>query len=196
MGILDLMDSPKRKGDKRDRTTAKLIEAAAQVISERGFERTSLEEVAKRAGMTRGAIYGNFKSREDLLLAVAETQWQPIAPPLKPGGTLKEQMRILGEAVVAAVPDRQAKSVGAASFVVYALTHEELRVKLTQANAEIYRWAAEELSKFIPESELPMPLPQFVRVLHALTEGLLSLRFLTPELISDDVIVAAFETLA
>jgi AcrR family transcriptional regulator len=190
------MNASQRKGDKRDRTTAKLIEAASQVIAEKGFERTSLEEVAKRAGMTRGAIYGNFRSREDLLLAVAEKQWAPIAPVLKSGGTLREQMRILGEAVVAAIPERQARSVGAASFVVYALAHEDLRTKLAKANAEIYGWAEEELSKFIPESELPMPLPQFVRVLHALTEGLLSLHFLTPELISNDVIVAAFEALA
>jgi hypothetical protein len=41
-----------------------------------------------------------------------------------------------------------------------------------------------------------MPADQFVKVLHALTEGLLYLRFLTPELITDEVIGAAFEALA
>jgi AcrR family transcriptional regulator len=30
------------------------------VIREKGYERTTMEEVARRAGMTRGAIYGNF----------------------------------------------------------------------------------------------------------------------------------------
>ena len=52
------------KGDKRARTRARLVQAAAAAIGEKGFERTSLEDVAQRAGMTRGAIYGNFDSRD------------------------------------------------------------------------------------------------------------------------------------
>lgn len=184
------------KGDKRDRTRARLIEAAAQVIGEKGYDQVTLEEVATRAGMTRGAIYGNFKNREELILAVVGTRWQPIIPPWRSGAPLKEQLRILGEAVVAAVPARRAQAVGAVSFQQYALTHEELRARLVAANADIYRWAEQELLQFIPESLLPMPADQFVRVLHALTDGLLFLRFLTPELITDDVIIAAFEALA
>jgi len=41
-----------------------------------------------------------------------------------------------------------------------------------------------------------MPPEQLVRVLHALTDGLTYLRFLTPELITDDVVIAAFDALA
>lgn len=41
-----------------------------------------------------------------------------------------------------------------------------------------------------------MPVDQFVQVLHALTNGLLYPRFLTSELITADVIIAAFEALA
>ncbi|MBO0793144.1 MAG: TetR/AcrR family transcriptional regulator [Ktedonobacteraceae bacterium] len=184
------------KGDKRARTRAKLIEVAAQVIGEKGYERVTLEEVATRAGMTRGAIYGNFKNREDLILAVVESRWQPIAPAWRPGAGLKEQLRLLGEAVVAAVPMRRAQAVGAFSFQQYALTHEELRQRLVEVNTEIYRWAEQGLLQVVPESALPMPANQFVRVLHALTDGLLYLRFLTPELITDEVICAAFEAMA
>ncbi|HEV2860939.1 MAG TPA: helix-turn-helix domain-containing protein [Pyrinomonadaceae bacterium] len=165
-------------------------------INEKGYDRTSLEEVAKRAGMTRGAIYGNFRDKEELFLAVAETRWKPVAPPLKEGATLREQMRILGKTVAAAAEERRAGAVGALSFQLYALTHEEMRARLAQANAEVYRWAERELKKFIPAGELPVPPPQFVRILHALTEGLFTLRFLTPELITEGVIVAAFESLA
>jgi hypothetical protein len=64
------------------------------------------------------------------------------------------------------------------------------------ANAKIYRWAEQGLLQLVPASELPMPADQLVRVLHALTDGLLYLRFLTPELITDAVIIAAFEALA
>lgn len=197
--MVNQTDMPARrvpKGDKRERTQAKLIEVAAQVIGEKGYERVTLEEVAKRAGMTRGAIYGNFKNREDLILAVVGTRWQPIAPSWQPGVSLKEQLRLLGEAVVASVPARRAQAVGAFSFQQYALTHEELRARLVEANADLYHWAEQNFLQVVPESALPIPADQFVKVLHALTEGLLYLRFLTPELITDEVISAAFEALA
>jgi len=184
------------KGDKQERTRTRLIEAAAQIIGEKGYDRVTLEEVAARAGMTRGAIYGNFKNREELILAVVGVRWQPVLPPWQPGASLKEQMRLLGQAVVAAVPTRRAQAVGAFSFQQYALTHEEMRARLVEANAEIYRWIEQELLQVVPEGLFPMPAEQFVRVLHALTDGLLYLRFLTPELITDEVIIAAFEALA
>src|SRR5271169_6266067 len=83
------------KGDKRARTRAKLVQAAAEVVREKGYERTTLDDVAQRAGMTRGAIQGNFRNKDELFLAVAATRWQPIVPQFKPGGSLAEQMRIL-----------------------------------------------------------------------------------------------------
>jgi AcrR family transcriptional regulator len=173
-----------------------LIEAAAQLIGEKGFDRTSLEEVAAKAGMTRGAIYGNFEDREDLFLAVVESRWKPIVPHLKPGATLKEQMRILGKAVVAALPARRSAAIGAVSFHLYVLTHPEMRTRLVQENARIYRRAAKELLGYVKSSELPMPAEKFVRVIHALTDGLFFTHFLNPELITGDVILAAFEALA
>ena len=73
------------KGDKRDRTRAALLEAARALIREKGYERTTLEEVAERAGMTTGAIYGNFKNRADLFIALGQAYWAPIAPRIEPG---------------------------------------------------------------------------------------------------------------
>jgi hypothetical protein len=46
------------------------------------------------------------------------------------------------------------------------------------------------------EKDLPMPTGQLVRVLHALTEGLVFQRLLTPELVPDEVFRAAFGALA
>jgi AcrR family transcriptional regulator len=184
------------KGDKRARTRAKLIDAAAAIIHEKGYGGTALEEVARRAGMTRGAIYGNFKDREELFLAVVQTRWKPIAPPFRPGATFKEQMRILGESVVASMPARRAAALGALSFQLYALQHEAMRAQLVALNKEVYRISVQKLLEYVPADDLPMPAAQLVRVLHAMIEGLTLLRFLTPELTTDDVIFAAFDALA
>lgn len=186
----------RRKGNKRERTRARLLEAALEVIREKGFDRTSLEEVAARASMTRGAIYGNFKNREDLFLAVVESRWKPIVPPLVDGATLRERMRLLGKSVVEALPARRAAAIGAVSFQLYVLTHPRMRSRLMRENSEIYRRAAKQLQGLVKPAELPMPAARFVRVLHALTDGLLFTHFLNPELITEDVIISAFEALA
>jgi AcrR family transcriptional regulator len=57
---------------RRQQTRDVLIAAAGEVFAERGFEGASLEEIAERAGFTRGAIYKNFAGKEDLFFAVTD----------------------------------------------------------------------------------------------------------------------------
>jgi AcrR family transcriptional regulator len=185
-----------RKGDKRDRTRAALIRAAAALVGEKGFERTSLEEVAARAGMTRGAIYGNFRDREALFLAVAETYWAPVAPPITPHAPFTQQMRELAAAVVASLPERSRRAAGAASFQVFALTNKRLRTRLAKANAAIYRQAAARVRKTARSDELPIESLKLVKVLHALTDGLTFLHALTPDLVDEKIVIAAFDAIA
>jgi hypothetical protein len=52
------------------------------------------------------------------------------------------------------------------------------------------------LESVVPRDQLPMPAGQLVRVLYALIEGLTFQRLLTPELMPDEVIRAAFAVLA
>src|SRR5437764_6623813 len=91
------------KGDKRDRTRARLLEAARSLIREKGHENTTLEEIAERAGMTTGAIYGNFKNREELFISLGQTYWAPIKPQVKHGSSFPEIMRAMAEATIAAI---------------------------------------------------------------------------------------------
>ncbi len=185
-----------RSGGKRARTRAALIEAATAVIGEKGYDRASLEDIAARAGMTRGAVYGNFKNKEELFLAIIATRWQPIIPPFVPGAPLRTQMRILGETVAREARLRQAYAAAATAFQLYTLTHASMRAQLTLQNREIYRRMARGLVEFVAVESLPMPAERFVRVLDALITGLLFTYFQTPELIDDDVFVSAFEALA
>jgi AcrR family transcriptional regulator len=183
------------RGTKRLRTRAKLVEAAAQVIAEEGYERTSLEQVAARAGMTRGAIYGNFRNKEDLFLAVVAAKWQPIIPPLPEGSGAAPPLASLADAVVAAMPARRAAAIGAVSFQLYALTHEAMRLRIVRANAAIYSQMAAGLAGLGAEAGIGMAPEMFVRVMHALIDGLMLLHALTPELIDADVVRAAINAI-
>jgi AcrR family transcriptional regulator len=53
-------------------TRNRLIEAAAELIAEEGYERVGILAVARRAGLTNGAIYGNFRDKAHLLAAAIE----------------------------------------------------------------------------------------------------------------------------
>jgi AcrR family transcriptional regulator len=50
----------------------KLLTAAAKVFAERGFERASVDDIAAEAGLSKGTLYWNFKSKEDLFEALLE----------------------------------------------------------------------------------------------------------------------------
>jgi AcrR family transcriptional regulator len=186
----------KPKGDKRSRTRAALLAAARDLVREKGYERTTLEDVARRAGMTSGAIYGNFRNRDDLFMELAQAQWAPIKPELRMGSTFAQKMRALADATIAAIPERRGAAVGRLTGMAYALTHEQLRAEIHAITAASFDSGAAWLRAVARDGELPMPAEQLVCAIHALTEGLLYQRFLTPELVPDAVFHAAFAALA
>jgi len=56
----------------RDATRERLFAAAAQVFGERGIGGATIEAIAAAAGFTRGAVYSNFSSKDDLIVAMLE----------------------------------------------------------------------------------------------------------------------------
>ena len=186
----------KPKGDKRDRTRAALLEAARALIREKGYAKTTLEEVATRAGMTTGAIYGNFRNRDELFIALGQAYWPPIKPRVAPGATLAEAMRAMAAAVIEAIPDRSLVAVGRLTGMAYALEHPEFQERVHAVTAASYEFGAAWLETLADGDRLPMPKEHLVRVIHTLIEGLVLHRLLTPELYPDEVIYAAFAALA
>jgi AcrR family transcriptional regulator len=184
------------KGNKRERTRSKLLEAARELIREKGYARTTLQDVAQRAGMTSGAIYGNFKNRDELFVSLAEAFWAPIRPKVKAGATFADVMHALAAATIAALPDRQKAAVGRLTGMAYTLTQDELRARVRQSTAQSYASGASWLATAIDSRDLPMPPEHLVRVIHALTEGLVFQRLLTPELVPDELFYQAFAALA
>jgi AcrR family transcriptional regulator len=55
-----------------DDTREKLFEAAARVFEDQGIGGASIEAIAAAAGFTRGAFYSNFKSKDELIIAMLE----------------------------------------------------------------------------------------------------------------------------
>jgi AcrR family transcriptional regulator len=54
------------------RTRERLLRAAGDLFAERGVNGASVEQIAERAGYTRGAFYGNFAGKPELVAALLE----------------------------------------------------------------------------------------------------------------------------
>lgn len=61
-----------RQEERRARTRAALIDAAATYFARLGYESTSLDELASAAGFSKGAVYAHFPTKLDLFLAVVD----------------------------------------------------------------------------------------------------------------------------
>ncbi len=59
-------------------TREALIDAAEEMFMEHGVARTSLEQIARHAGMTRGAVYWHFKNKADLFHAMLDRVHMPF----------------------------------------------------------------------------------------------------------------------
>lgn len=71
----------KKTAAEAKKTRVKILNSALNLFTQKGFEKTSLDEISKKAGFTRGAAYTHFKSKEDILqtlLLGLETQDKSI----------------------------------------------------------------------------------------------------------------------
>ena len=80
------------RAESKERTRQRLLAEAQRLFRERGYAATSLEQIAEAAEVTKGAIYGHFASKEDLMLSTLEA-----APPTDYSTTLNDQSRPLRE---------------------------------------------------------------------------------------------------
>ena len=66
-------------------TAARLLDAAASACAEHGFDGATMNEIARRAGVTAAAIYNHFDSREELLYAAGVRSLQRVTDVVPPG---------------------------------------------------------------------------------------------------------------
>ncbi len=186
--------TPPDVGKKRERTRAALIEAALAVAEEKGFVAANLDEIAARAGMTKGAIYSNFGGKTDLMLAAAQSRSAAFAPAYTPGASLDVHMGQVAQAIVQMLPSIQKAARLQADFQVFLLQEPELRAKLArEMTAGLHA-----LIGLVAEhhrEELRISPEQFVMAAQALSLGFAHQSMQTPGLVTEGTVLAAFEAL-
>lgn len=68
----------RRTKEHAQETREKILEAASHVFVQRGVSHASLEQIAEKAGVTRGAVYWHFKNKNDVFLALYDRLHMPF----------------------------------------------------------------------------------------------------------------------
>jgi AcrR family transcriptional regulator len=191
------MKAAKPMSARRAQTRSRLIDAAAEVMAEKGIEAATLDDIAARVGLTKGAIYDNFEGKDDLILAVIIAKAAaPARPHFEPGAPLKAHLRQIGEAVAAFLPAAKAQAQASAQLDLYALAHEGMRQKLAGFYGRRIEMTQAALAEVVNEVELPMPLDQFAVVLNVFAAGIIYYWLMAPGQVTREFIVKAYEALA
>jgi AcrR family transcriptional regulator len=162
-----------------EHTRSLLLDAAEEVFAERGFTPATLDDIAKAAGYTKGAIYKHFATKEDLFLAVNDRYWRRYfdnfaevlsaatevgAPELDAIARRWRQLSI----------DRGAEHAALGhEFALYLLRNPDARKRVAEKRLEV----VEALAKFVVEGmnrlggTLLIPAVTFAQVLVATSDS-------------------------
>ncbi len=70
--------APKVTEEYRNNVRDKILQSAAALFSQNGYHTTSMDDIVKESGLSKGAIYGYFKSKDDLFLALSDKQLESM----------------------------------------------------------------------------------------------------------------------
>jgi AcrR family transcriptional regulator len=180
------------RAERRDRTVAELVDAAERLFVGRGFHATTVDQVAAEAGYTKGAVYSNFASKEDLFFAVYERRAATFADDLD--RRLREQD--VGETLHALARDtttRRGREDGWLAvyfeFWAHVLRHPELRARFAAVRRRSRRPMEDALERFAADhgGRLPMTAVEAVTSMNAAQLGLALERLTDPGAIDADL---------
>jgi len=179
---------------KKARTQAKLIEAAYAEVVENGFAAASLDAIARRAGVTKGAIYSNYRDKAELLMAVRDAKEPRIRLRFEAGATLARQMELMADAVIDDLP-RSADSIRfVTDYHRYASADSDFHEALASQYARMFGRGAAFFSAYA--DDLAISPREFAVLIQVLIIGLAQQSILTPGDISAGLIRNAFRLLS
>ena len=172
-------------------TQHQLLDAAERVFAEKGVSRTSLQDIAQAAGVTRGAIYWHFLNKADLFNAMMARIILPMEQALQQIGhdvaqdPLIELQRSLLDTMLKITSDERTRLVFEVATLKVEYVDELLAIKdrHVQAHADGKR----EIQRSLQEAAdrrgmcLPVPVAAAAQGLQALVVGLIHTWLLAPE---------------
>ena len=184
----------RRTKEEAQETRNQILDAAEQVFSEKGVSRATLDDIARGAGVTRGAVYWHFKDKADLFAAMLERVVLPLEDMWQSPESAQDPLAQLRSCSLAAL--RRATGDAHRRRVFEIVYHKceyvedmaSLRERHLQCRAECLahieeRFRRAQRMKLLARAVDPR---QAAIGLHALIDGLLSNWVLDPNYLPDE----------
>lgn len=177
--------TPQRR---RQLTRDTLVDAAAEAFARRGIHASSLEQIAAAAGFSKGAIYANFGSKEELLLAVVEQRGEQMLAAMWEAHQASDHDHLQDPAGAAEVwrrivaADEQMQMLRL-ELRLYAMREPSFQTRLAELQRQQRARATEFLQREAEGAGFTFRLPpdRVAGLLIALTEGLLQQAGVDPD---------------
>jgi AcrR family transcriptional regulator len=183
-------------GSKRARTREKLLDVAAELFQAKGVAAVSLDEVATLAGLTKGAIYGNFSSKDDLVFAVTAERTSKAIPIFDGEAPLREQLRALVSSHFSRPPKKARMQFAfLAELDLYALSREPLARRFVAFARECHEKSAANVALVAKKGELALKPLELSVVLTGMLNGLLFQHACYPDIVTEEVVLKVLGTL-
>ncbi|MEV6412214.1 TetR/AcrR family transcriptional regulator [Kribbella sp. NPDC051718] len=188
------------RAESQARTRETLVATAIELFLRDGYAATSLEKVADEAGFSKGAVYSNFRNKDELCLAVVDAirldQAHKMAEALDGAATLEAMLTGFQRWADETIGD-QAWTVFEVEFATRARQDDVVRRELALRNARIRAAVTELLETHAEEFDitLPMPAEDCATALLSLGVGLGVQRAIDPD-VGIDVLPAVIRLLA
>jgi len=136
-------------------TRQELVASAREIFAREGFQHARIEDIAAKAGKTRGAFYANFKDKEDVFFEIFEEELDrdiaALRPILQAVSTLDERLHVLAQYLCKLGKDRQ-RTLLNLEFKMYAIRHPNRRKRLADLHAVMrLRCSLPEIDELLPE---------------------------------------------
>jgi AcrR family transcriptional regulator len=189
------------RSPRKAETRARLLDAAGRVFAARGFAGATLDQVAEEAGYTKGAVYGHFARKEELLLALCEEQlkrtldaqvdvFRRTAAGENPQAGADEWM-----AELRSDPDRFRLFV---ELWVHAQRDEKLRRAFAERLDELRKTFAGLVEHSVGERGIEAPpgaAEQLANVVIAMSNGMALMKLVDPKSVPDELLGATLTVL-
>ena len=182
-------------------TRARILDAALRLFADVGRGETSIRDIAREAGMSKGAVHYHFPTKESLIEVVLTTatdavQQRTIAAWSSGGDPLQSLHNSLEE-LWKARAERTDEALVVADLLAQSLYDDNLRPHLADyyrlAAEQIYEYLSAELNRIGIKPAIPMEI--LPRIVIGLLDGLVMQAFVEPDVLSAADVVRAVESL-
>ncbi|GLZ79258.1 TetR family transcriptional regulator [Actinorhabdospora filicis] len=185
----------------RELTREQLLDAAAGLFAEHGVNGTSVEQIAERAGYTRGAFYGNFEGKREIVLALLEQRTEREIAEMRALGRDAGSFDTVLERLRAWHRRRDETLTGwlalRTELWLYGMRDPELRTLIADRERRSRAELADALAQGFAARSVtpPAPVAFLALILHSLGDGMSIQRVLSDEDAGAESIVDAIELL-